>query len=393
MNEILTKDIFDYVIGIRRHLHSNPELSFKEEKTACYISEKLEEKGYKVQKVAETGIITTFDSERPGPTLLLRADIDALPIQEENDVSYSSSVPGVMHACGHDGHTAMLLGVAAILPSIKDKICGKIILIFQPAEECPPGGAEKIIKSNLLPKVDGVIGAHLYNPLEIGTVGITTGPVMASVDRFTIDINGNGGHGAMPHLCIDPIIIGSQIINSLQLISSRKISPIEPFTLTVASFHSGSGFNIIPQNAVLTGTVRTHSEEVRNYVEQEMNSMVEGICKYFDAEGTVEYEKGYPVLINDKENTGFIQKCIVDYLGEENVKIMKPMTTSEDFSFYSSLGPLTYFFIGSGNKEKGFVNNHHNSKFDFDEDALLIGVNIFIKILTSLGCKNIEGII
>lgn len=385
--EKINSSISDYVIEIRRHLHRNPELSFKEEDTARFICDRLNENGYKAERIAGTGVLAGFDSGRPGPVLILRADIDALAVQEGNGSSYASAVPGVMHACGHDGHTAILLGVAAGLPSLKDRMKGKVILLFQPAEECPPGGALEMLKSNSIPKANAVIGAHLMTFLPVGKIGISSGAVTASVDRFTIDIEGVGGHGSAPHYCVDPIVIGAQLVGALQTIASRKVDPIQPVVLSVGSFHAGTEFNIIPQKATLSGTVRCHSEKIRNQVEQEMAQIISGICETFGAKGHLNYERGYPVLVNAKENTEFIKNSLAEYFGEENLEILTPVMGSEDFAYYSSLGPLTYFIIGGGNEEKGLTYYNHHPKFDFDEKALIVGVQAFVKILESFWDK------
>lgn len=385
MNKMtVTPDILDFCTGIRRHLHRYPELSFREENTAGYILSSLAELGIKGNRVAGTGVYAVMDSGRPGPVVAFRADSDALPLQEENDTPYASTVPGVAHACGHDGHVAILLGLAAMLGRYRDNIRGKVILLFQPAEEVFPGGALAVIESGVLEGVEAIFGLHLIPMLPTGTIGLRSGPLMASVDNFRVEITGRGGHGSMPHLCIDPIVIGAQLVSSWQTIISRSVDPLDPVVLTVGTFNSGTADNIIPETAVLTGTVRTLSEETRAAVEASFRRVTEEICRAFGAEVKIGYHLGYPVLVCDDKLTTLVGEAIRYSDGVNALPMPQPLMGSEDFAYYRRLCSTTYFFLGVGNKEKGYVYPNHSPHFDFDEEALPVGVQVYLNILERL---------
>ena len=373
---------FDETVAWRRYMHQFPELSFKEEKTSQYIQEKLLSFGLEVKtKIGGHGLIGILHGDQPGKTIALRADFDALPIHDEKEVPYKSQTPGVMHACGHDGHTAGLLGTAKALSQYRHKIKGKVIFIFQPAEETPPGGAKFMIEDGVLDGVDYVFGAHLASQFPLGTLGVGEGYQMAAVDKFAIHIQGKGGHGARPHDTIDSIVIGSDIVNSLQKIVSRGVNPLQSAVVTIGVFQSGSAFNIIADKATLEGTVRTFDSEVRKKVEGQIRSIVEGITSAYGATYSIDYLNGYPALYNHPEETRTVRTLLAEQFSEDNIIEMEPTMGAEDFSYYLLEKPGTYFRVGSqtGN-ETSYP--HHHPKFDFDERALLNLEKAFVKIVS-----------
>jgi amidohydrolase len=369
------------IIGYRRTIHSFPELMFQERATAELVSKHLETLGFKYESgIASTGIACLIDSGLPGKTLLVRADMDALPIHEENSVEYASKVPGVMHACGHDGHTAMLMGLASeIKEDLKSFIPkGRVLLIFQPAEE-GGGGADRMVESGILEKykVDAALALHVWNHIDLGKVGVVNGPMMASVDEFQIIVKGKSGHGAMPQYTADPIVISAQIITALQTIVSRNVDPLEACVVTVGSIHSGDAFNVIPEIATLKGTVRTYSKTLHDTMEERLTKIVQGIAISMGGYAEVKYEKVNRPTINNPKMADIVRKAALQVLGENGVTEEGAQTMGgEDFSAFLDKVPGCYFFIGSRNHEKGFVKPHHNSKFDFDEDALGLGLSV-----------------
>lgn len=387
-NMAVTPDILEYCSGIRRHLHRHPELSFREEKTAGYIMDKLAQLGLNGRRVAGTGVYAVLDSGRPGPSVAFRADIDALPVQEENDLPYASAVPGVAHACGHDGHTAILLGLAAVLQRCRDDMRGRVIFLFQPAEEHLPGGALAVIESGVLEGVEAILGLHLTNILPVGAVGLRPGPLMASVDNFTVEIKGIGGHGARPHECVDPIVAGAQLVTSWQAIISRRVDPIEPAVLTVGTFNAGTADNIIPETAVITGTVRTLSEGVRAAVEADFRRTTENVCTASGAGVNISYVRGYPVLECDGRLTNLVAEAAGTCAGLSVLQMPWPLMGSEDFAYYGRLCPVSYFFLGAGDSEKGYIHPNHSPRFDFDEAAMPAGIRVFLAALEMLWSKH-----
>ncbi len=376
------KAINDYCSSVRRYLHQHPELSFHEDQTAAFICGELKKLGIDGTSVADTGVYAVFDSGIPGPTVVIRADIDALPLQEEADLPYASKVPGVMHACGHDGHVAILLGLGKILAeNPPQKLKGKVGLLFQPAEECPPGGAVKVIASGILDGADYILGSHLTNRLPLGQVGIRPGSLMAAVDCFKIEITGKGGHGSSPHLCIDPIITGAHLVNAWQTIVSRRIDPLQPVVLSTGTFHAGTNFNIIPAGATITGSVRCLSETIRAEVESEFRQITETVCRADKTSARIDYTPGYPVLHCEPDLVQKIRKAVDASLGANTVIQMPPVMLSEDFAYYGQAAPSAFFFIGARNEAKGFIQENHHPRFDFDEEALVVGVKAYLAIL------------
>lgn len=364
------------LIQIRRHLHQYPELSFKEYKTSDYISSVLTDHGIPhTRDWVKTGIVAIIKGKKKGPTTALRADIDALPIQETNDKSYISKNPGIMHACGHDVHTTSLIGTAIILNDLKDSISGTYKLIFQPGEEKLPGGASLLIKQGVLrsPKVDSIIGQHVHPPLEAGKVGFCPGTYMASADEIYLSIVGKGGHAALPENCIDTILITSHILTTLQQIVSRRADPKIPTVLSFGKINSeGGATNVIPNVVNVEGTFRTFDEIWRNEAHKLIRSMATQLAKSMGGKCIVKIKRGYPYLQNDPKYTAHCKQAAIEYLGKKNVVDLPMRMTSEDFSFYSQEVPGCFYRLGTGNAKKQITSPVHTSTFDIDEAALKI---------------------
>ncbi|MBS4210354.1 amidohydrolase [Bacillus sp. FJAT-50079] len=372
---------YDEMVSWRRHMHQYPELSFKEVQTAKYIEEKLVSFGLDVKtNIGGNGLIGILQGDQPGKTVAFRADFDALAITDEKDVPYKSLNSGVMHACGHDGHTAALLGAAQALSKFRAQLKGKIIFIFQHAEELPPGGAKFMIEENVLDGVDYIFGAHLASDIPLGQVAVGAGYKMAAVDKFEIVIEGKGGHGARPQNTVDSIVIGSEVVNSLQKIVSRRISPLQSAVVTIGVFHAGSAFNIIANTARLEGTVRTFDEKVRQQVKEEIHSIVKGITEAFHASYKIDYLHGYPALFNPQEETEMVKNLLTEVFSAESVIEIEPGMGAEDFAYFLQERPGTYFKVGSRNNDERTHFPHHHPNFDFDEKALLNIGKSFVKI-------------
>lgn len=369
---------FSYdVIEARRHLHANPELSYQEHNTAKYISQKLQGFGIPVKEgVATTGLIAEIKGNNPeARSIALRADMDALPIQETNDVPYKSKVAGVMHACGHDVHTASLLGTARILNEVKDQFDGTIRMLFQPGEEKTPGGASYMIRDGALkdPEPAGIIGQHVFPLLPVGKVGFREGMYMASCDEIYLRVIGRGGHAAAPELAIDPILIASHIIIALQQVISRNASPKQPTVLSFGNIIGKGATNIIPNEVNIAGTFRAMNEEWRASALNKIRIMAESIAEGMGGKCEVEISKGYPYLENNPELTRRIRDAARAYVGEENVVDLDITLGAEDFSYYSQLIPASFYRLGTGNPSKGITSYVHTPSFNIDEDALKIG--------------------
>jgi len=379
----LIDEIRDKVIQMRRDLHQIPETAFTEEKTSEYIAEYLKSIGYKPKtKIAKTGVMAELKGMGEDKTLLLRSDIDALPIKEETGLPFASKHEGKMHACGHDGHMAMLLGAATILGKLRDRINGTIKFVFQPAEE-GPGGAKPMIDEGVMenPKVDYSLGCHLWPTIPEGKVGVKAGELMAAVGKFDIDIIGKGGHGAMPHLCVDALEVGTQVVSAMQRIVSRHINPLKPAVVTVGSFHSGSAFNIIAEKAMLSGTTRTFDRDIWDSWEDRLNRVIKGVCDSMGAKYKMDYWKGYPPTINDEFMANVVKKCAIDVVGEENVIEPEPTMGGEDMAYFLERSKGCYYFLGVG--REGSV-SLHNPKFTFNEDVLFIGIEIYLRAVLEL---------
>ena len=370
MSEVkrLGEKYLQHMINLRETIHMYPEDGFSEFTTSKIIIEELEKLGIKVQKnVAKTGVVGLIEGKYPGKTVLLRADMDALKIQEQADVEYKSKIDGMMHACGHDGHVAGLLGAAMILNELKDNLHGNVKLVFQPAEESD-GGALPMIEEGVLenPKVDAAFAAHLWGYLNEGEVHLKEGPMMASPDIFNIKVIGKGGHGAVPQESIDPIVITCQIVNSLQTIVSRKINPLDPVVITCGRIQGGDCHNVIPNEVELEGTIRTFNEETRNWVPKVMEDLIRGITTSQGAAYEFKYEPKYPALINDKYMTSFAKESLKKVVGEENVFDLKePNMGGEDFAYFAQKVPSAFIFVGiANNKSEPVI--HHNPYFKWD---------------------------
>lgn len=370
MSEVkrLGEKYLQHMINLRETIHMYPEDGFSEFTTSKIIIEELEKLGIKVQKnVAKTGVVGLIEGKYPGKTVLLRADMDALKIQEQADVEYKSKIDGMMHACGHDGHVAGLLGAAMILNELKDNLHGNVKLVFQPAEE-RDGGTLPMIEEGVLenPKVDAAFAAHLWGYLNEGEVHLKEGPMMASPDIFNIKVIGKGGHGAVPQESIDPIVITCQIVNSLQTIVSRKINPLDPVVITCGRIQGGDCHNVIPNEVELEGTIRTFNEETRNWVPKVMEDLIRGITTSQGAAYEFKYEPKYPALINDKYMTSFAKESLKKVVGEENVFDLKePNMGGEDFAYFAQKVPSAFIFVGiANNKSEPVI--HHNPYFKWD---------------------------
>lgn len=371
---------FNSVVDIRRHLHQHPELSFHEHNTAAYIAKQLDQTGivYK-SKIAGTGLVAIIEGKNPAKKIIaLRADMDALPIQEANDVPYKSINAGVMHACGHDVHSSSLLGVAKILNDLKNYFEGSVKLIFQPAEEKLPGGASLMIKEGVLenPKPSGIFGQHVMPLIETGKVGFRSGVYMASTDEIYVTVKGKGGHGAMPHLNIDPVLITSHIIVALQQIVSRIANPTMPSVLSFGKVIANGATNVIPNEVYLEGTFRTLDETWRSEAHTRMKSMAEHIAVAMGAICEFNIKRGYPALINEEKITARSHAYAVEYLGKENVLDIDIWMAAEDFAFYSQVTDACFYRLGTRNEAKGIISSVHTPTFDIDENALKTGMGL-----------------
>ena len=370
----------DRVVAWRRHLHAHPELSFNELETARFVRETLEGfGGLEVVSPTVTSVMARLATGRPGPVLALRADIDALPITEETGLPFASANRGVMHACGHDGHTAILLGAAQELLAMRDGLCGEIRFLFQHAEELNPGGAEEMVQWGVMDGVDRVLGTHLWAPLAPGEVAVIEGAAMAAPDVFRITIRGKGGHAAIPHETVDPVAVGAQVAVNLQHVVSRGVDPLDHAVLSVTQFHAGTTHNVVPEVAELTGTVRTFDAALRTAIPARMERIIRGVTAAHGAEYEFTYERGYRPVVNDAEVTRELAEVVRTVCGPGALVPMRPTTVGEDFSAYQQEAPGTFFFIGAGRAVDGAVHPHHHPKFDIDERALETGVRIFVE--------------
>lgn len=375
------RSLQSHLVVWRRHIHQRPELGFRERLTAEFIAEKLEEWGIPHETgIAKTGIVATIEGNRPGKVLAIRADMDALPIQEENEVPYKSQHDGVMHACGHDGHVTIALGTAYYLSQHRD-FAGTVKFIFQPAEE-GPGGAKPMIEAGVLnhPNVDAIIGLHLWNQLPLGTVGVRTGALMAAVETFDVTIQGKGGHGAIPQQTIDSIVVASQVVTAMQTIVARNVDPIESAVVTVGEFHAGTACNVIADSAKLSGTVRYFNPNYAGYFQQRIEQVIAGICQSHGATYDLDYQSLYPPVINDGAIADLV-RSVAETVVESPIGVVPNCQTmgGEDMSFFLQTVPGCYFFLGSANSEKKLDYPHHHPRFDFDETVLGMGVEIFVR--------------
>jgi amidohydrolase len=388
----LAADVFEETVSNRRHLHRNPELSFKEFNTSEFIWQKLTEIGIdEKEKKASTGIVALIRGKNPEKsTVALRADMDALPIKESNDVPYKSVNEGVMHACGHDAHSASLLGAARILNDIKDAFEGTVKLVFQPGEEKLPGGASIMIREGVLenPRPDGMIGQHVMPLIPAGKVGFRSGIYMASTDELYMDVIGRGGHGAMPHFNIDPVLISSHIIVALQQVVSRMANPAMPSVLSFGKVVADGATNVIPDRVHLEGTFRTLDEEWRAEAHKRIRKIATQVAESMGATCELEIRKGYPALVNDPELTASARKAAEDYLGSDNVLDLDIWMAAEDFAFYSQQTAACFYRLGTRNEARGITSSVHTPTFDIEEKALETGAGLMAWLAVSQLAEN-----
>lgn len=380
----LVAEVREDVIKWRRHLHQNPELSFAEVKTSQFVYDTLQSfGGLELSRPTKTSVMARLIGSRPGKTLAIRADMDALPIVEDNTFEFVSQNPGVMHACGHDGHTAMLLGTAKILTGLTEHINGEVRFLFQHAEELPPGGAVQMVEAGVMDGVDMVIGIHLVSIMETGLIAIGPGPMQPALGNFDISIIGKGGHGASPHETVDSLAIAAQVVTNLQHIVSRYTNPLEALALSVTKIQGGalandSAYNVIPETIHLAGTVRSFNSELLDSVPALMERVIQGITHAHGATYRFEYHKGYDTVINDAHVTSLVKEALLEAFDSNALLEGKPMMPGEDFSEFQKKAPGTFFYVGAGNQAKGIVHPHHHPKFTIDETCLSIGVESFV---------------
>jgi len=370
MTDELKKDVEELtgkIIGWRRDFHRHPEIAFQEKRTSSVIRQFLEELDIPVIACAETGLRGILEGLPGGKTVALRADIDALPMKEEGDKDYISENPEAAHACGHDGHMAILMGVAQLLSQRKDRFKGNVIFLFQPSEERPPGGAVKMVEEGALEGVDTVFGLHLWQLLPTGSIGIVKGAMMAQSDNFSITVKGKGGHGSMPHTTVDSILVASHLVVNIQSIVSRNVDPLKPAVVSFGTVKGGTINNIIPGEVSLTGTVRTFDSSLQSLAEIRLKEITEETCKAFGATARFEYEKGYPPLVNHEAMVDFVLEVAARTLGEDRIQTIDPVMGGEDFAYFLQKVPGAFLFFGMGD---GMEFPHHHPAFDLDEKAL-----------------------
>ncbi|MDQ3072747.1 MAG: M20 family metallopeptidase [Bacteroidota bacterium] len=385
----LSASYFKDVQAIRRHLHAHPELSFQEKETQAFVSAELTKLGIPHQNIGGTGLVAHIEGQNPkSRSIALRSDLDALPITEKNDVPYKSKHEGVMHACGHDVHTSCLLGAARIFTTLKDRFEGTFRLIFQPGEEKLPGGASLLIKEGVLedPVPEAIIGQHVMPEMETGKAGFRSGLYMASADEIYITVKGKGGHGAMPHLIIDPVVIASHLIIALQQVASRWSKPSIPTVLSFGKLEAKGATNVIPDEVKIEGTFRTFDEDWRSKAHTKMKELAQSVVTGMGGRIEFDIRVGYPFLKNDEVLTSRLAKAARTFLGENNIENLDLRATAEDFAFYSHHVPACFYRLGTGNTEKKITSSVHNPHFDIDEDALETGMGL----MTWLGLEAIK---
>ncbi len=376
-----SRNLLDYIVRLRRDFHMHPELKWEEFRTALAVESELKSCGIETRRVAKTGVIGVLRGKSLRPVIALRADMDALPINEENEVPYKSRRPGVMHACGHDAHTAMLLGAAKVLSRFKDRLPGTVKFVFQPAEEGGLG-AKAMIESGMLDDVNAFFGIHVWSGLESGVIGVKEGPMLAGADSFTIKVRGRGGHAAQPHEAVDPIPPAMDIVNALNRIVSREVSPLEPAVISATLVKAGTTFNVIPEEVIISGTIRSFSEDLRNKIISRIKSIVENYAKAWGCVGTFELSEAHvPPTINDAG--------IVEIVRREALRLGRVVTAertmgAEDFAFYCMKAPSAFAVLGIKNESKGITYPHHHPKFNVDEDVLWKGTALHSLVAIAL---------
>ncbi len=361
------QDIAQQLVEWRRDFHRHPEIAFQEQRTSQVLRLALEEMGLEVESLAKTGLRAKLPGKTDGRCVALRADIDALPVQEQGEREYISQNPGAAHACGHDGHMAVVLGAAKILTQLKDFFVGEVVFLFQPSEERPPGGAKLMVEEGALQGVDAIFGLHFWQSLPTGKVGMVKGPMMAQTGDFNITVQGKGGHGSMPQQTVDPILVASQLVVSIQSVVSRSVDPLKPAVVSFGTIHGGTIYNIIPEQVSLSGTIRTFDSDVHATVERRMREIVENTCQAFGATAEIEYKRGYPALVNHPEMVDFASEVTAKTLGEGRIMEIDPVMGGEDFAYFLQKVPGAFMFFGMGD---GMAYPHHHPRFDMDEKAL-----------------------
>lgn len=370
----LSQKYYEKMVESRHLFHMNPEIAFQEFETAKYLANELRNMGISVEEgLAQTGVVGLIEGNKPGKTILLRADMDALEIEEENDIPFKSTVKGKMHACGHDGHMAGVLGAAMILNDLKDQLNGNVKIVFQPAEEAD-GGAKPMIDESVLenPQVNAAIGCHLWGEFNEGEVHVKEGPTMASIDVFTFQMIGKGGHAALPHLSIDPVVMGAKAVSDIQTIVSRKVDPLQPAVVSCCSIHGGETFNVIPNTVEVKGTVRTFNEEIRGQIQVAIEDVLKAVALEYGGSYKLEYTRRFPPLINNEDMVGLARKSISKLIGENNVhQQAKANMGGEDFAYFAKAIPSVYYFIGITPENSDTI-IHHHPKFNFNDENLLL---------------------
>ena len=385
--EILThaKELHDYIVKMRRDFHKHPETGFEETRTSSVIAEELKRLGLYVQTgIAKTGVVGTLEVDGASSTVAFRADMDALPITEENSLEFKSQNEGVSHACGHDANMAMLLGAVKLMEQLKGKLKRNVKFIFQPCEEQHPGGAKMMVEEGVLKNVDEIYGLHIEPNIQSGIFGLRAGSTMAATDRIVITIIGKGGHASTPHLCVDPIVIAAEVILAIQSIVSRKINPLSPCVISLCQISGGTTFNVIPDRVNIIGTVRTLAKELRYRMPMLIEDTIKGITSLNNATYQFEYLKGHPPLSNPQQQVDFVQNKIIELFGNKSVENIDPKMGGEDFSYYLEKIKGAFIFLGSGSLEKGTNHPLHSSRFLLDEDVLYMGPALFAYVACSL---------
>lgn len=385
MNNILAEMPQIDMVTWRRYLHQHPELSFEEVETAKYIKQILADfPNLEVKMITENSVVALLKGTKPGKTIALRADIDALPIIEEADVEFPSENPGVMHACGHDTHTAMLLGAVKTLTGMQDEIAGTVKFIFQPAEEEPPGGAKLLVEAGVMDDVDMVFGLHIAPNIPTGMIGTRKGALTAASDVFTLKIQGKGSHGSTPELAIDPILIGVEVINNLNHIVSRNISPFSNAVISIGEFNAGKKANVIPDTAQIQGTVRTNDKEVRVFVKKRIEEIIDGICEAYGASYELDYLLGYSQVFNDSDATDIVNEVAEKIVGKQQMFESPQMMGGEDFSAYTDVRPGSFFILGGGTAAEGCGYMNHHPKFKIMEECFKVGAAMHTQIVLDI---------
>lgn len=391
--QLFLEHLFSKMVKWRRFLHMHPEVSFGEKKTAAFIEAQLREMGYEVTSgMGGHGVMAVLKARQPGKTVVLRADMDALPIQDEKSCEYKSTVPGVMHACGHDGHMSILLAAASFFKQFEESVHGEIRFLFQPAEETCPGGALGMIEAGAINGADVIYGLHLWTPIQLGKAASSPGPVMAAADEFYIDIIGRGGHGGIPHVTADAVVAASALVMQLQTIVSRSVDPLQPAVVTVGTIAGGSAQNVIADRCRITGTVRTFDEEIRQLIRTRLESVTRATAEAYGTKAEIDYILGYPAVVNDEKEADRFFRSAPHVFGAEQVMLSPKMMPAEDFAYYLREIPGCFMFVGAGNADKNAVYPHHHPRFDFDEDAMLYGLKLMIEMVRAYQNEHVQNV-